>query len=196
MKKERLRVKHNMIAPEKGKILIAEPFLSESYFQRSVIYMTEHNNESSMGFVVNKKVDFKVNEFFDELAEIGDIPIYCGGPVETNRLFYLHCLGSEIVPDSIHVGDGIYLDGDFRALLNYLIEGNSPQGVVKFFLGYSGWEKGQLLAEIEQDTWLVAASCRKLLFDVGDEDVWADALKQLDSDYSLWNTYPLDPNFN
>ena len=182
--------------PAKGTLLIAEPFLSEAWFQRSVILLTEHSDESSMGFVLNKPLDFKVNDFFEELDGVGKIPLYCGGPVETNRLFYVHCLGREIIPNSLEIGEGIYFDGDFRAVCKYLTGGGSARGAIKFFLGYSGWDRGQLSGEIKRDTWLVSPPRKELIFDAHPADVWDNALKQLGSGYALWSSYPLDPSYN
>lgn len=196
MKQERLKIEHNKVVPAKGKLLIAEPFLSEAWFQRSVILLAEHNAEGSMGFVVNKPLDLNVNDFFEELGGVENIPLYCGGPVETNRLFYFHCLGKEIVPNSLEIGEGIYFDGDFSAICDYLAGGRSVDGTVKFFLGYSGWEKGQLSSEIKRDTWLVSSLQKDLVFDVKPAEVWDKALKQLGAGYSLWSTYPLDPSHN
>ena len=195
MKQKDLKIKHNTITPGKGQILIAEPFLSEVWFQRSVILLTEHSEEGSMGFVINKPIDFKVNDFFEGLA-VEDIPLYCGGPVETGRLFYLHCLSPEVIPNSIEVGGGVYFDGDFSAVCDYLAAGGLAYGAIKFFLGYSGWERGQLAAEIKRDTWLVSSSTKELLFDTETTEVWSSALQQLGPEYSLWNTYPLDPGCN
>ncbi|MDD6209158.1 MAG: YqgE/AlgH family protein [Bacteroidales bacterium] len=196
MKKEHLKIKHNKITPSTGKILISEPFLSEAWFQRSIILLTDHGEQGSMGFVINKPIDLKVNDFFDELRYIEDITLYCGGPMETNRLFYLHCLGNEIIPDSIYIGNGIYFDGSFEAVKRYLLDGNSAKGVLKFFLGYSGWEKEQLKKEIENDTWLVSSARKSLIFNTESSKMWDKALKRLGPDYFVWSICPLDPTYN
>lgn len=85
--KDIFKIKHNDLQPEKGKILISEPFLQDAYFQRSVVLLVEHNHNGSMGFVVNKPTGLIVNDFFPELKKSPVIPIYLGGPVSSNRLF-------------------------------------------------------------------------------------------------------------
>ena len=97
-----------------------------------------------MGFVLNKKTDLIVNSFFKEFAEFPEIPIYLGGPVSPNRLFFIHSLGDNIIPDALKINDYLYFDGDFNALKRYILNGHPIDGKVKFFLGYSGWTEGQL----------------------------------------------------
>ena len=197
MKKEHLRVRHNETAPEKGAFLVAEPFLEEAWFQHSVVFLTEHNKNGTSGFIVNKEFGLNLDFFFNELSGLDDIPTYYGGPVELTSLFFLHCLGSEVFPGSIHIRDGIYMGGNLKEIIGYLARGNSADGVIKFFFGYSGWEKGQLLDEIEEDAWMVAPSCRDLT--LGNREAnssWVEALKRLDVGFSVWDKYPLNPNFN
>ena len=88
------KITHNDVLPIQGSILIAEPFLQDAYFQRSVVLLIEHTEHGSMGFVLNKKTDLIVNSFFKEFAEFPEIPIYLGGPVSPNRLFFIHSLGA------------------------------------------------------------------------------------------------------
>ena len=83
------KITHNDVLPIQGSILIAEPFLQDAYFQRSVVLLIEHTEHGSMGFVLNKKTDLIVNSFFKEFAEFPEIPIYLGGPVSPNRLFFI-----------------------------------------------------------------------------------------------------------
>ena len=171
------KITHNNLLPAQGSILISEPFLQDAYFQRSVVLLIEHNTQGSMGFVLNKKTDLIVNTFFPELEEYPEIPIYLGGPVSANRLFFIHSLGDLIVPDSVKIKDRLYFDGDFEALKRYMQNGHSIEGKVKFFLGYSGWtEENVLLAD--------------------GESFWKNSLEQLGSNYEAWTKYPKDPYLN
>ena len=130
------KITHNDVLPIQGSILIAEPFLQDAYFQRSVVLLIEHTEHGSMGFVLNKKTDLIVNSFFKEFAEFPEIPIYLGGPVSPNRLFFIHSLGDNIIPDALKINDYLYFDGDFNALKRYILNGHPIDGKVKFFLGY------------------------------------------------------------
>lgn len=155
------KITHNNLLPAQGSILISEPFLQDAYFQRSVVLLVEHNTQGSMGFVLNKKTDLIVNTFFPELEEYPEIPIYLGGPVSANRLFFIHSLGDLIVPDSVKIKDHLYFDGDFEALKRYIQNGHSIEGKVKFFLGYSGWTEGQLGNEINKNSWVVSHAAKE-----------------------------------
>lgn len=188
------KIRHNDLLPEKGSVLISEPFLQDAYFQRSVVLLIEHDTNGSMGFVLNKKTNLVINDFFSDLEKLTDIPIYLGGPVSSNRLFFIHTLG-ELIPESVKVADGLYFDGDFDLLKQYIIEGNTIEGKVKFFLGYSGWTKGQLGYEIKADSWVVSHSVKDIMHAEG-ESFWRHSLEILGKRYKTWINFPKDPYMN
>ena len=190
------KITHNNLLPAQGSILISEPFLQDAYFQRSVVLLVEHNTQGSMGFVFNKKTDLIVNTFFPELEEYPEIPIYLGGPVSANRLFFIHSLGDLIVPDSVKIKDRLYFDGDFEALKRYIQNGHSIEGKVKFFLGYSGWTEGQLGNEINKNSWVVSHAAKENVLLADGESFWKNSLEQLGSNYEAWTKYPKDPYLN
>ena len=190
------KITHNNLLPAQGSILISEPFLQDAYFQRSVVLLVEHNTQGSMGFVLNKKTDLIVNTFFPELEEYPEIPIYLGGPVSANRLFFIHSLGDLIVPDSVKIKDRLYFDGDFEALTRYIQNGHSIEGKVKFFLGYSGWTEGQLGNEINKNSWVVSHAAKENVLLADGESFWKNSLEQLGSNYEAWTKYPKDPYLN
>lgn len=115
------KIRHNNVLPSQGSILISEPFLQDAYFQRSVVLLIDHSAHGSTGFVINKKTDIILNSFFPELEELPEIPIYLGGPVSPNRLFFLHSLGDLIIPDTVNVNEHLYFDGDFEVMKRYKI---------------------------------------------------------------------------
>ena len=190
------KITHNNLLPAQGSILISEPFLQDAYFQRSVVLLVEHNTQGSMGFVLNKKTDLIVNTFFPELEEYPEIPIYLGGPVSANRLFFIHSLGDLIVPDSVKIKDRLYFDGDFEALKRYMQNGHSIEGKVKFFLGYSGWTEGQLGNEINKNSWVVSHAAKENVLLADGESFWKNSLEQLGSNYEAWTKYPKEPSLN
>lgn len=194
-RKDIFTIQHNGISPEKGRILISEPFLQDSCFQRAVVYLIEHNAEGSMGFVINKKTPFFVNSFVPKLKDAADLPIYLGGPVSSNRLFFLHTLGPLIIPNTLKVGDDLFFDGDFDFLIDYIRQGNSVAGKVKFFLGYSGWSKEQLNEEVSNNSWLVGNRIADLFYAEGD-DYWKDTIELLGEPYKNWTKFPKDPELN
>lgn len=190
------KITHNNLLPAQGSVLISEPFLQDAYFQRSVVLLVEHTDKGSMGFVLNKKTDLVVNAFFPELEEFPEIPIYLGGPVSANRLFFIHSLGDLIIPDSVKIKDHLYFDGDFEALKRYIQNGQSIDGKVKFFLGYSGWTEGQLGNEVDRNSWVVSHAAKENVLLADGEVFWKNSLAQLGSNYEAWTKYPKDPYLN
>jgi putative transcriptional regulator len=193
--KDIFKIRHNNLPPEKGKILISEPFLQNIFFQRSVVLLIEHNENGSMGFVLNKRTDLLLNDFIVGLENIPQIPIYLGGPVSADRLFFIHSLG-DVIPDSIQVDDNLYFDGDFESLNYHLMSGKPVTGKIKFFLGYSGWTKSQLVEEINQDSWLVSQTSHRQIMYAEDEMFWKHAVELVGGPYLTWINYPKDPLLN
>lgn len=194
--KDVFNIKHNNLCPGKGKILISEPFEQDVYFQRSVVLLIEHNTKGSMGLVVNKQTRLIVNDFFPELKNLPDIPIFLGGPVGSNRLFFIHSLGADMIPNGIQILENLRFDGSFEALKDYLSKEHPAKGVVKFFLGYSGWESNQLNTEIVRNSWLVSHSSPKNILLAEDDSYWNHTVAGLGDPYSTWTNYPKFPEMN
>lgn len=180
--------------PQKGKILISEPFLKDTYFKRSIVFLTEHNKEGSVGFVMNKPVKTSLNEVFKDFPET-DVKVSLGGPVGTNTVHYLHTLG-DIIPESVHVYKNIYWGGDFEAVKVLMKKGKLDSSKIKFFVGYSGWSKGQLRREISENSWLITELEPDLIMSDPDENIWKDILQKLGKKYSMWAGFPENPGMN
>lgn len=190
------KITHNGLLPVQGSILISEPFLQDSYFQRSVVLLVEHTTQGSMGFILNKKTSLSVNSFFPELKDFPAIPIYLGGPVCPNRLFFIHSLGDVLIPDACQVKEQLYFDGHFDTLKKYIINGHPIEGKVKFFLGYSGWSEGQLNDEINKNSWVVSHKTNLDLIRAEGDAFWKNSVEALGTDYKTWTKYPKDPYLN
>src|SRR5437660_2389711 len=119
--------------PAGGKLLISEPFMFDPNFKRSVVYLTEHNEEGSVGFVLNQKTELLICDIIEDLEDC-HFPVYIGGPVGNDSLHYLHALGDSI-EGSVHIRDGIYWGGNFE-VMKILLENNKLRDdEVKFFIG-------------------------------------------------------------
>ncbi len=195
MRIQDLIIKHNALKPEKGRILIAEPFLAGEPFERSVVLMCESGPNGHLGFVLNKPIGFNLDEVVSTNERIPKIPIYLGGPVAAKRLFYVHSLGSEI-KGSIAVSDELYMDGDLNQLLSLLALDEEAKNKIRFFVGYSGWVEGQLEAEIRDDSWLVGKIGLKEIFQSRSSTLWKKCLRQLGEKYKVWSMYPIIPSLN
>jgi len=194
-KKDFFKIKHNNILPSKGKILISEPFLQDPFFQRSVVLLVDHNTDGSMGFVLNKNIGTFLNDDIEALENLPRIPVYLGGPVASDRLFFIHTLG-DIIRNSVQIGENLYCFGDFDCLIFYLLSGQPVKGRVKFFLGYSGWVKGQLDGEIKLDSWLVGKATTRNIMTAEGEKFWKQSVEAIGGSYLTWLNYPKNPLLN
>src|SRR4051812_27608654 len=134
-----------------GKLLIADPFLRDPNFMRSVIFMCEHKEEGSFGFVLNRKYDQFLGELLNGV-EFSDFPVYYGGPVQVDTIHFLHQCPN-LVTGGIEVVDGIFWGGDFEVVMELLKANRLTNRDIRFFIGYSGWGQGQLEEEMKQKSW-------------------------------------------
>jgi len=179
---------------EKGNILISEPFLADNYFRRSIVYLTEHNSEGSMGFVLNKPLGIRINEIVDDFPEC-DFSVSVGGPVSNSTVHYIHTLGAQI-PDSIEVAEGIFWGGDFDLVRQLIAEGTVKPNELRFFLGYAGWSEGQLDLEMEEHAWLVGKIPRRMVMHSMGSEFWEKTLASYNNKYRAWANFPEDPGLN
>lgn len=187
-------IKSNDILPSRGKILISEPFLRDATFGRSVVLLIDHTQEGSMGLIMNKRLPLLLNEVIKDFSYLDDIPLYKGGPIGTDTLFYLHTLAE--IPGALPVSKGLYLNGDFSIVKNYILQGNKVEGNLKFFLGYSGWDLEQLNQEIKENTWIISKEDIPILMSRKTENLWKKSLKNLGSKYETWSRFPQIPTLN
>lgn len=188
------KIQSNNVLPSRGKILISEPFLRDATFGRSVILLIDHTEEGSMGLIINKQLPIFVNDIINEFKYIDDIPLYKGGPIATDTLFYLHTLAD--ISGAIPISKGLYLNGDFDEIKKYILQGNKTDQYIRFFLGYSGWESEQLSTELRENTWLVSKEENAYLMNKDTKDMWKQALEKLGSKYETWSRFPQVPTFN
>ena len=188
------KIQSNNVLPSRGKILISEPFLRDATFGRSVVLLIDHTEEGSMGLIINKQLPIFVNDIIKEFKYIENIPLYKGGPIATDTLFYLHTLAD--IPGAIPISKGLYLNGDFDEIKKYILQGNKVDRYISFFLGYTGWESEQLSTELKENTWLVSKEENAYLMNGDTKDMWKQALEKLGSKYETWSRFPQVPTFN
>ena len=180
--------------PDNGILLIADPFLKDNHFTRTVLLLCRHSQEGSFGFVINKPYELSLGELLPDLEEM-DIPVFLGGPVQMDTIHYIHQY-PDLLPDSQEISDGIYWGGDFELLKSLLRENRLELGKVKFFIGYSGWEAGQLENEMEENSWLTASCTPQLVFHTAADEIWKNSLKHLGGKYEMMINFPIDPQLN
>lgn len=180
--------------PQKGKVLISEPFLPDTFFNRSVVYLTEHTEKGSVGFIINKSVNIRVNDAIEGFAD-WDEKLTMGGPVAPDTLHYLHTLG-DLVPGSIWVSGNIFWGGELDAIRSLIKAGQVSSSDIRFFLGYSGWGEGQLERELQENSWVIGDAATGLVMSYRHDDAWKIVLRGMKRRYSIWADFPESPEMN
>lgn len=184
----------NKIKPEKGRLLISEPFLPDPNFERTVVLLCEHNEEGSFGFVLNKPSILKISEVMEEMTDLNNL-VYVGGPVQQDTLHFIH--RNAEVKNAVEIINHVYWGGDFENLMVMCDTRQISASDVRFFLGYSGWGPGQLESELELDSWIVCDFVTdQLLFDTEPAVMWRKALESMGGRFSMYSNYPTDPRLN
>ncbi|MBN2669739.1 MAG: YqgE/AlgH family protein [Bacteroidales bacterium] len=184
-------IKNNLKA-RTGRLLISEPLSDDNYFSRSVVLLTEHTKEGSVGFVLNKLTDYHLNDLVDELNK--NWPIYQGGPIEPNTLHFVY--QSEPLPGALKVKEGLYWGGDFEALKMKISAGLLQENQIQFFIGYSGWYAEQLDNELNHSFWIVSNFDESHQVLNQSPSFWKTCVKNMGDDYKLWLNVPDNPNLN
>jgi len=181
--------------PQKGDLLISEPFLPDPNFERTVLLICEHNEEGTIGFVINKKSNVSFDDVVDEVEGFKE-KLYIGGPVQQNSLHFIHRT-SQILNNSIKLLDDVYWGNDFDKLLSMINTRSLVSSDVKFFLGYSGWSPNQLKEEIKQNSWIIYRNPSSTqIFDYNSMDHWKKILNDMGGRYRMMSNYPIDPRLN
>lgn len=178
-----------------GKLLIAAPsVLGDKNFHRSIVIITEDKNPGSFGFVINKKLDYSLNDILEGIEV--KTPVYFGGPVEQDNLFFIHN-APELIPKSIAIDKNLHWSGDFKVVVDLINSKTLTQSDIRFFLGYSGWEEQQLQTEINLKSWIVVDNqYQGDLFSIPNKDLWKQNMIALGGKYLIWSNTPENPNLN
>jgi putative transcriptional regulator len=181
------------VALATGKLLIAEPFLADPNFARSVILLCEHGDEGSVGFILNRSTELTLGDLLPELYT-PLLKVYQGGPVQLDTLHMLHRMpkkfgGNEILP-------GVFWGGSYEALQEAILNNAYQPMDLRLFVGYSGWSPGQLDKEKEAGAWIVTDLTPELLFETEPENVWEEAIKSLGEQYAYLANLPVNPQLN
>jgi putative transcriptional regulator len=183
-----------MKMPSKGDFLISEPFMQDPSFQRSVVLLCQKQEDGYVGFTINRQIDYTVGDLVEALADC-TMPLFDGGPVGKEQMFFIHCM-PELITGGIMIQKDLYWGGDFEQV-KQLVQSNliDPKRI-KFIVGYSGWEAGQLEEEMKEKSWLIAPATKSLVFQEHAEDIWKNAVKLLGDEFKQIINYPLDPSLN
>lgn len=181
--------------PEKGLLLVAEPTLAgDLAFSRAVVLLADHTENGSVGFILNKMLDFSMNVLVPAIPD--DFKVYNGGPVEQDNLFFIHKV-PDLIPGSLEISDGIYWGGDFEVVKELISLERISKKEIRFFLGYSGWDREQLNQELQANVWIpLPMENPQRLIERPDFNFWKEKMKSLGGDYLIWANSPEHPSYN
>jgi len=171
--------------------LIAMPSLKDPNFSQTVTYICEHNADGAMGIIINRPMDFRLDEVLDHMgvdsdrAELCAEHVYAGGPVEKERGFVLH----RPVGDwdaSLNISNEIAVTTS-RDVLEAMAVGIGPAEHL-VALGYAGWGQGQLEREVVDNAWLAGPMTSELMFHTPVEQRWSSAAALLGVDINLMSS--------
>ncbi|MCM1290648.1 MAG: YqgE/AlgH family protein [Prevotella sp.] len=189
----------NIKIPKRGSLMIAEPLLKEQFFDRAVILIMDIDKEDGvMGLALNKRTDITLNDIIPDWDAGNKIPIYCGGPVDTTRLFMIHTL-PDIFEGAIKICPGLYVGGSVEDIVSYINDGGVIEGKVRFFLGYSGWTGKQIIDEISHNVWAVnnlPEDFEESILRGSDNPFWRREVERLGHKYRSWLVIPQNPTLN
>jgi len=171
--------------------LIAMPGLQDALFSRSVVFLCEHSSRGALGLVINKPCEISLKGLFDKVElplqrpDLADVPVFYGGPVQTERGFVLHEATfaqadqpAESVYSSTMVIPGGLEMTTSRDVLEAIATGSGPRKIL-VSLGYSAWGEGQLEQELIENSWLTVEADARLIFDTPVEQRYEQALQLL-----------------
>ena len=179
--------------PARGTMLIAEPFMQDKYFKRAVVLLAEHNEEGTVGFILNRPLEVKLCDVMSGMGNSA-MPLFLGGPVQKDNLFFVHTLG-DLIEDSLPVTEGIWWSGNFEMVKEMVKRNEMKEEQIRFFVGYSGWSPGQLEEELKTNSWIVTAAKAKHIL-LPHDKVWGTILKSMGKNYAEIANYPEDPSLN
>lgn len=181
--------------PEKGDLLISEPFLPDPNFERTVILICEHDENGTFGFILNKLTNLTFDEVMDTSEKFNE-SVFLGGPVQQDTLHFIHRC-DELFQSGKEIIDGVYWGGEFEKLLSMINTKQISKNDFRFFLGYSGWAEGQLDEELNAKSWIVYKNTTAdKIFDLSPDSLWKQALSEMGGKFKMFANYPIDPNLN
>lgn len=181
--------------PKKGNLLIAEPaIIGDISFNRSIVLLADHSHEGSIGFILNKPLEYCINDLIPEVE--ATFKVYNGGPVEQDNLYFIHKV-PQLIPNSVEISLGIFWGGDFNRVAELISNNTINENDIRFFLGYSGWATNQLETELKANSWLVTENIyKKNIIEKDYEFFWKEKMLELGGEYSIWSNAPENPNLN
>jgi putative transcriptional regulator len=177
----------------RGQLLVASPTLLDPNFLRTVVLVTEHNDDGAMGVVLNRPSTATVDEAAPELETLvaAEDDVFVGGPVQQTAIVVIAQFSD---PDaaSVPIFDGV----GFVAAGSDPAELEASASRARVFAGFAGWSPGQLESELERDDWFLEQARPADVFTDDPDSLWSEVLDRKGGEYALVARMPLDPTLN
>ncbi len=175
-----------------NQFLIAMPALMDKDFFHTVTYLCQHNADGALGIILNRPTNMKLGDIFEQMditdasKKSSETPIYLGGPVQMERGFIIHNIGSDNWDSSIAISETVSLTSS-RDILEAIAKDEGPENYL-IALGYAGWKAGQLEKEIGNNAWLNTPYEETILYDTPISKRWTTAANLMGVDINLLTT--------
>lgn len=170
--------------------MVADPLLQDPNFAHSVLLLTEYNEEAgAVAYVLNRPIGKKVSDLLEDVAlgDLGDSPVYFGGPVATDHLTFAS-IGWDMENQKLQVSTHLSLAGAKHSM---------EEGFeIRAFVGYAGWSEGQLEFELEENTWICKPATKEILSIKPDKNMWSKVLQTMTPYHRLLSKMPKDIHLN
>lgn len=178
-----------------GTLLVAAPWMDDPTFARKVVLITRYEKDGIDGLVINEPLDIRLQEIVPSFPLGFDAKVFLGGPIGQEFAQCVHTQG-QLLPDSKKIDDGVFWGGDFDQIKKHVRQSNLDPKHIRFYVGYAGWESGQLEEEIKQDFWIKTNGANEAIFYTPSSDVWSKTLEKMGGIYKSMLKYPENPSLN
>ena len=178
---------------KKGYLLVAQPLLIDSYFNRSVILICDHNKNGTVGLQINKSSNQNLKNINSKILKNENI--FVGGPVDKS-MFFLH-KKNIISNESIKINNDLFFSKNIDYLHDLIKNNEIKKDQFKLFIGYSGWNKGQLQEELNENSWIVIPKFdSNIIFSINYKNIWRHVLQNSSKTHKMFSNYPINPRLN
>jgi putative transcriptional regulator len=178
-----------------GTLLLAEPFMDDDNFRRAVVLVCRHDADGTHGLLLNKPIDLRLQDVIENFPLGYDGKLLLGGPVGTDLIQVIHNRGT-LIEGSMKIADGVYWGGNFEQIKKLIRQGTLTSAHLRFFIGYSGWDEGQLDLEVRDSSWIITTGANELLFYHSPSEMWKEKMQAMGGMYKAMALYPESPMLN
>jgi putative transcriptional regulator len=134
-----------------GNILASSKWMDDPIFHNTLVLIAQHDANGTIGLITNKQHPRKLNDLV-EFNHCKSWPLHFGGPAEDDKLFFIH-RRPDLIEGGVLLNDDIYLGGNFKQAIIHINDNSLRENEIRLFIGYCGWDEGELNTEINEGSW-------------------------------------------